>query len=89
MTSSAISRGSAGVDRTGPLPQPLWDAAYLINGGCSDDGFDYFRGWLVDQGRETFERCLAEMRRATSSQFLSSDEANHDLWALLPIRSLR
>jgi hypothetical protein len=22
----------------------LWGAAYLINGGCSDDGFDYFRG---------------------------------------------
>jgi hypothetical protein len=24
----------------------LWAAAYVINGGCSDDGFDYFRGWL-------------------------------------------
>ncbi|MEU1868262.1 DUF4240 domain-containing protein [Streptomyces gardneri] len=23
---------------------PIWAAAYLINGGCSDDGFDYFRG---------------------------------------------
>jgi hypothetical protein len=23
----------------------LWAAGYLINGGCSDDGFDYFRGW--------------------------------------------
>lgn len=22
----------------------LWAAAYLINGGCSDDGFEYFRG---------------------------------------------
>src|SRR2546428_3572312 len=25
----------------------LWAAAYLINGGCSDDGFDYFRAWLI------------------------------------------
>jgi len=30
----------------------LWAAAYLISGGCSDDGFDYFRGlalagWVV------------------------------------------
>src|SRR4029450_325709 len=24
----------------------LWGAAYLLNFGCSDDGFDYFRGWL-------------------------------------------
>ncbi|MER8185798.1 DUF4240 domain-containing protein [Kitasatospora sp. NPDC094015] len=39
---------------------PLWAAAYLINGGCSDDGFDYFRGWLILQGRETFEQALRE-----------------------------
>ncbi|WP_031514299.1 DUF4240 domain-containing protein [Streptomyces sp. NRRL F-5123] len=39
---------------------PLWAAAYLINGGCSDDGFDYFRGWLVAQGRDAFERAVAD-----------------------------
>jgi len=33
---------------------PLWAAAYLINGGCSDDGFDYFRGWLLTQGEEVY-----------------------------------
>jgi hypothetical protein len=38
---------------------PLWAAAYLINGGCSDDGFEYFRGWLIAQGRVTFERIVA------------------------------
>lgn len=38
---------------------PLWAAAYVVNGGCSDDGFDYFRGWLIAQGRTTFERVLA------------------------------
>ncbi|PBC76886.1 uncharacterized protein DUF4240 [Streptomyces sp. TLI_235] len=37
----------------------LWGAAYLINGGCSDDGFDYFRGWLITRGREVFERAVA------------------------------
>jgi hypothetical protein len=37
----------------------LWAAAYLINGGCSDDCFDYFRGWLVAQGREVWDRALA------------------------------
>ncbi|MBC7292429.1 MAG: DUF4240 domain-containing protein [Actinotalea sp.] len=39
---------------------PLWAAAYLINGGASDDGFEYFRGWLVAQGRDVFEAALAE-----------------------------
>ena len=28
----------------------LWGAAYVIKGGCSDDGFDYFRAWLIMQG---------------------------------------
>ncbi|MCP2165161.1 DUF4240 domain-containing protein [Goodfellowiella coeruleoviolacea] len=41
----------------------LWAAAYLINDGCSDDGFDYFRGWLIAQGREVFERVVAEPDR--------------------------
>ncbi|MFD8019025.1 DUF4240 domain-containing protein [Streptomyces lavendulae] len=39
---------------------PLWAAAYLANGGCSDDGFDYFRGWLIAQGWEAFERVVAD-----------------------------
>jgi hypothetical protein len=38
---------------------PLWAAAYLINGGCSDDGFDYFRGWLLTQGQEVYHAVLA------------------------------
>lgn len=37
----------------------LWAAAYIINGGCSDDGFDYFRGWLIAQGQAVFEAALA------------------------------
>jgi len=45
----------------------LWAAAYVINGGCGDDGFDYFRAWLTAQGREVFHEalrdpdCLAEV----------------------------
>ncbi|MEV7783413.1 DUF4240 domain-containing protein [Kitasatospora sp. NPDC088351] len=42
---------------------PLWGAAYMINGGCSDDGFDYFRGWLITQGRATFESVIADPDR--------------------------
>jgi hypothetical protein len=37
----------------------LWGAAYLINGGASDDGFEYFRDWLILQGRAVFERAVA------------------------------
>jgi hypothetical protein len=38
----------------------LWAAAYLINGGASDDGFEYFRGWLIAQGREAFNSAVAD-----------------------------
>jgi hypothetical protein len=37
----------------------LWGAAYVINGGCSDDGFEYFRGWLLAMGRDVFEAAHA------------------------------
>ena len=38
----------------------LWGAAYLMTGGCGDDCFDYFRGWLISQGRKTFENALKD-----------------------------
>jgi hypothetical protein len=37
----------------------LWNAAYLINGGCSDDGFTDFRSWLISMGREVYEQAIA------------------------------
>lgn len=33
----------------------LWGAAYIINGGCSNDGFCYFRWWLISRGKEWYE----------------------------------
>ena len=37
----------------------LWAVAYIINGGCSDDGFDYFRAWLVANGRDKFDKAMS------------------------------
>lgn len=36
----------------------LWGAAYLINGGCSDDGFDYWRDFLISEGKSIYEAAL-------------------------------
>ena len=33
----------------------MWCAAYLIQGGCSDDMFEYFRLWVIGRGREIYE----------------------------------
>ena len=36
----------------------LWGAAYLINGGCSDDGFVYFCAWLISQGQKIYSAAI-------------------------------
>ncbi len=36
----------------------LWGAAYLLNGGCSDDGFEYFRDWLILQGKDVYQAAV-------------------------------
>jgi len=38
----------------------LWAVATLMNGGCSDDGFEDFRGWLIAQGKEVYMNALAD-----------------------------
>jgi len=38
----------------------IWALAYLLQGGCSDDAFEDFRGWLILQGREVFEGAIAD-----------------------------
>jgi len=39
---------------------PLWGAAYVMNGGCSDDCFDYFRDWLISEGQTVYEAALKD-----------------------------
>ena len=38
----------------------LWGAAYVVHGGASDDGFEYFRSWMISKGRDVFEAVLAK-----------------------------
>jgi len=38
----------------------LWGAAYVIGGGCSDDGFWDFRSTLITCGRKIFEGALKD-----------------------------
>ncbi len=69
---------------------PLWAAAYVINGGCSDDGFDYFRGWLITQGRAVYEAAIASpdslasvpvvMTAAETGNELECERTMHIAW---------
>lgn len=40
----------------------LWEPVYSLNGGCSDDAFEYFREWLIAQGKNKFYRTLKNPR---------------------------
>ena len=38
----------------------LWCAAYIMNGGCSDDSFEYFRCWLISRGEEVYKKAIKD-----------------------------
>jgi hypothetical protein len=59
----------------------LWGAAFVINGGCSDDGFDYFRGWLMFQGRDVWEAALRDPESLAEVSFDGDAECEDALYA--------
>ena len=42
----------------------LWAVSYILNGGSSDDDFEYFRAWLIGKGEQAFEAALEDPRAA-------------------------
>jgi hypothetical protein len=38
----------------------LWAACGIVNAVCSDDGFYYFRSWLITQGEKVYEDALKD-----------------------------
>ncbi|MBS1733847.1 MAG: DUF4240 domain-containing protein [Bacteroidetes bacterium] len=37
----------------------MWCAGYIMNGGCSDDGFEYFRNWVISKGKDVYYNAKA------------------------------
>lgn len=68
----------------------LWGAAYVIHGGASDDGFDYFRNWLISRGKRVFESAIADpdslagsiaVNASGTAEFEGFGHVAMDLWA--------
>jgi hypothetical protein len=63
----------------------LWGAAYLINGGCSDDGFAYFRAWLISRGQQVYAAALDNPD--TLARIVDPDRDDYEfeeLWGVAP-----
>jgi hypothetical protein len=44
----------------------VWGVVYLLLGGCGDDEFEYFRAWLVAQGKGVYDSVLADPQALAS-----------------------
>ena len=67
----------------------LWAAAYIINGSASEDGFEYFRGWLVSRGRSVYEGALRDPETLTDLVPLDSEWfAEFEEFLYLPVYTL-
>ncbi len=65
----------------------LWAVAFIIMGGCSDDSFEYFRGWLIIQGRSYYEAALkhAELAAEATEPGMDGYECEDILFGARPV----
>lgn len=45
----------------------FWCAGYIMNGGCSDDGFEYFRNWVISRGKAVYTKAVENPDNLVSS----------------------
>jgi hypothetical protein len=65
----------------------LWGAGYVIAGGMSDDGFHYFRSWIVGKGRHVFE--LARRNPDDLAPFVDDPSIDNELLEYVGMDVLR
>ncbi len=67
----------------------LWEVAYIINCGCSDDGFMDFRDWLICQGKNIYQKALLDPESLTDtieiSKLIGEEHrfGNRGIWTAL------
>ncbi len=63
----------------------MWCAAYIMNGGCGDDGFEYFRLWVISRGREVYENAKANpdsLATITEDEMMGQELDLESFWYL-------
>jgi hypothetical protein len=67
---------------------PLWGAAYVIGGGCSDDTFADFRSALVSRGRVAYAQSVSAPDSLAEID-LDETEWFHEGFAYVPTQALK
>lgn len=52
----------------------MWCAGYIMNGGCSDDGFEYFRNWVISRGKDVYYKAKENPNTLISQKENGEDE---------------
>ncbi len=52
----------------------LWGVAYLIGGGCSDDGFSDFREMIIRRGQKFYDAMLADPEKMALEADLKQED---------------
>jgi hypothetical protein len=62
----------------------IWALAYIVHGGCSDDAFDYFRQWIITEGKAAFELAKSSVEQFAETVGFSDDPQCEELLSLAP-----
>ena len=52
----------------------MWCASYLMNGGSSDDGFEYFRNWVISRGKDVYYKAKENPDSLISQKDFAEDD---------------
>lgn len=52
----------------------MWCAGYLMNEGCSDDGFIDFRNWVVSRGKDVYYKAAEDADTLISQTKIMDDD---------------
>jgi Protein of unknown function (DUF4240) len=72
--------------RTSMYSWRLWAAAYVLNGGCSDDGFYYFRHWLISCGRSIATKAMSDPDSLADLK-IGKEEAEFEFFGYLMLQA--
>jgi hypothetical protein len=65
----------------------LWAAGYIIADGMSDDGFHYFRSWIIGKGKSVFD--VAMKSPDLIGPWLDDREVNNELLEYVAVEIMK